>query len=223
MKQSNYNWVVECNGDTVIYNGYSGAISRIEKIYTEYIEKIMAAENIDNALEDQYQTINKALIDNGYIIEDNFDEIYIMEQIYKVRKYSSEINHITVIPTYDCNFACEYCFERNREKTNSAELIQDEVVKQIVQIAEKSTNKSFKLTFFGGEPLLVYKKCLQISSEVKKVVEKREAKYSAFIVTNGYLLTENIAKQLSRVGITHAQVTIDGDKSTHNRQRKGCS
>jgi uncharacterized protein len=190
MKVSKYNWIVNDEDEIVVYNGYTGAISCVDKTHKDYICLLLNSRNVDDDMDGKFIQINNKLIANGYIIDDDFDELFILEQLFNARKYSNRIDHVTVIPTYDCNFCCDYCFERNRKKANCGELIRDDVIEKIKGIAQANRSPLFQITFFGGEPLLAMDKCLRISSEAKEAVEKNNAKYNAFMVSNGYLLTE---------------------------------
>lgn len=67
--------------------------------------------------------------------------------------------------------------------------------------------------------MLAIDHCVKISNNAKESSEKNKAYYHGFIVTNGYLLTPSNAERLRDSGITHAQVTIDGDREKHNQQR----
>ncbi|MCD4707260.1 MAG: SPASM domain-containing protein [Candidatus Sabulitectum sp.] len=220
MKTSRYNWIVKSKEDYIVYNGFTGAISRVDANNIGYITEIFNSDRASINTLNSDSAINQALIDNGYIIDDDIDELFILEQIFQARRYANLLDHITVIPTYDCNFCCDYCFESNRSKTNSGVRISNAVIDKIISIASSTRGSEFHITFFGGEPLLALDECLRISDNVKTRIEARNALYDAFIVTNGYLLTDNTARKLRNVGISHAQVTIDGDKNTHDMQRR---
>lgn len=90
-------------------------------------------------------------------------------------------NKILVVEVTDkCNYACNYCFEGENGQ-NSNVLNMDVVSKEIKAMPEGS-----QIRFFGGEPLLEF-------PLIEKVVDKfPNYKYS--LVTNGSLLTEEMAK-----------------------------
>jgi len=48
---------------------------------------------------------------------------------------------------------------------------------------------------------------------------ENHVKYSSNIVTNGYLLDGDVAEELKGYGVHHAQITLDGSKTTHNKRR----
>lgn len=157
MKRSKYNWIVEDNNIVVLFNGFTGAVSRIAPDYEKYIREVLFSGTTEVFLDPHCSDVNNSLISNGYLIEDEYDEIFTMHQLFLARKYSGRIDIITVIPTFDCNFACEYCFERTEEKTNSMVYIQEDVITKIKEIAEKTE------VHFSKYHSLAVNRCLQLT------------------------------------------------------------
>jgi Fe-S oxidoreductase len=52
------------------------------------------------------------------------------------------------------------------------------------------------------------------------LVEERGGEYHADIITNGYLLTQEVVDLLDRCKVTSAQITIDGMGATHDATRR---
>jgi uncharacterized protein len=76
------------------------------------------------------------------------------------------------------------------------------------------------VSWYGGEPTLCLDLIEALSAQLRDACGRHGARYlPANIVTNGYLLTEKVAQRLKAAGITQAQVTLDGDRDTHNRRR----
>ena len=125
---------------------------------------------------------------------------------------------LTICPTMGCNFDCPYCFEDHGRKKMSAE-IQDDVVALAERMLDSSGSKDMHVTWFGGEPLLAPDVIESLSVRLMELVEKRGGTYVARIVTNGYLLTQDIANMLERCNVVKAQVTIDGLGSKHDATR----
>jgi len=219
MKLSKYNWLVDMDDSLIIYNGFTGAMANIHHNNRIYVTKLLNTTEHELSLNSDYKELNQGLQNLGFILPDESDELYIMEQIFNARKYSLNINHITIVPTYDCNFACKYCFEADREDLHLSSVISDDVIDRIVDISAISRDNTFSITLFGGEPLLELDKCLQLSSKVREKVEDRGARYLCYLVTNGYYLTATNAKRLSASGVSAAQVTIDGNRDSHDKLR----
>jgi uncharacterized protein len=67
----------------------------------------------------------------------------------------------------------------------------------------------------GGEPLLNF----DIIEKISKKIKNNSFKINANLVTNGYLLNEEIVKKLKLNDINHIQITIDGLREEHNLTR----
>lgn len=119
--------------------------------------------------------------------------------------------------TLDCNMACPYCYEKKNNIYMSKEVsdkIIDHIDKQII-----SGIKNISITWYGGEPLLAIDLIKKMSKKIISMCNEKELNYTANIVTNGLLLTEEMAKTLLEYKVTFAQVTIDGLEKTHNNRR----
>jgi MoaA/NifB/PqqE/SkfB family radical SAM enzyme len=104
--------------------------------------------------------------------------------------------------TNRCNYKCLHCFNRSGENwLIKDELSNEEVEKFVKDIAEL---KPLNFCFCGGEPLLrkdvLYKSAVILSS--KGIIVS--------LVTNGSLVTKEIAKELKRNGVKRIQVSLDG-------------
>ena len=60
----------------------------------------------------------------------------------------------------------------------------------------KLFKKSFGIIWFGGEPLLAFQTMRDLNKDILGIVGKHGINYSSSIVTNGHLLTKDIAKTL---------------------------
>jgi len=125
---------------------------------------------------------------------------------------------LTICPTMGCNFDCPYCFETHFSGKISAE-VQDDVVALAERMLDASNAKSISVTWFGGEPLLAPDIIESLTERLRELTEKRGGSYSAGIITNGYLLTQDIVDMLERCNVNSGQVTIDGMGATHDATR----
>ena len=71
------------------------------------------------------------------------------------------------------------------------------------------------VTWFGGEPLLGFER---IKSLTGKFLDMGIG-YSAGMITNGYLITKEIAKSFEALRIYSVQITIDGMRERHDSRR----
>ena len=116
-----------------------------------------------------------------------------------------------------CNFACPYCFE----KKNDA-VMDNETMKSLVKFVEKRLcmkADKMNVVWFGGEPLLAKNVMWDLSEGFLKICNEKGIEYSSFMVSNAYLLNEDIVDKLIRYKINNVQVTIDGPREIHNQRR----
>ena len=127
--------------------------------------------------------------------------------------YSGESLSLTLAPTRGCNFACVYCYEKDRRPINMT----DETARQLVEFVRGYKSiRSLGITWFGGEPLLAVGRIEQLTKEFLSLPIPN---YYAEIITNGYLLTKEFAEKLGSLKIRRVQITVDGPKDIHDRRR----
>jgi len=110
--------------------------------------------------------------------------------------------HLRLAVTPDCNFKCIYCKPGGEGLCKNGELMTAE---EIVKIVDLSSQAGFKyVKFTGGEPLL-RGEIVDIVRETRKIRGIEEIG----LVTNGSLLTENLAVQLASAGLDRIAVSLD--------------
>ena len=119
--------------------------------------------------------------------------------------------------TNQCNFSCRYCFVEKKNKNLSIKNIKV-MVTNIMNSAKKNRLKSIDFVLAGGEPLLKLKEIKKMAAEIKKIGKKILIPYKIAIITNGSLLTENIAKYFKKNKI-RVSISLDGVANYHNNTR----
>ena len=147
-----------------------------------------------------------------------FDERAALEMLGRASCGAPTGVGLTICPTMGCNFDCPYCFE-NHGSGKMSEEVQDDVVALAERMLDVSGSNNLDVNWFGGEPLLAPDVIEALSERLMALVEKRGGTYDAGIITNGYLLTQEIVDMLDRCRVTSAQITIDGLGATHDATR----
>ena len=133
----------------------------------------------------------------------NFDERAAVEFLGRAACASPYAIGLTICPTMGCNFNCPYCFEDHFARKMSAS-VQDDVVALAGRMLDASRTKDVHVTWFGGEPLLAPDVIESLSGRLMALAEERGGRYEASIVTNGYLLTQDIADMLGRLKVNYS-------------------
>ena len=164
------------------------------------------------------------LLERGHLTELTPEkELDHMEDFCKrlYTQFSRTKTHV-IIPTYDCNLQCTYCWEKAlyskgkawREKSFSLEKV-DTLFEAIDSLDEGVLEKK-PLVYFGGEPLLPKNK--ELIQYIMKKGTKRG--YTHYFVTNGTAIQEYLPL-LKKYAIHGVQVTLDGIQHIHDSRRKG--
>ena len=133
----------------------------------------------------------------------NFDERAAVEFMGRAACASPYAIGLTICPTMGCNFNCPYCFEDHFARKMSAS-VQDDVVALAGRMLDALRTKDVHVTWFGGEPLLAPDVIESLSGRLMALAEERGGRYEASIVTNGYLLTQDIADMLGRLKVNYS-------------------
>lgn len=222
LRVSSYNIYVPLNNEDNEYIFIQGYLGSIDIVSRDIYELIESGINDSNKLKEISEENLSVLKERGYITDKSFDE---EKEIFKsiaeaVHKVCKNYVYITLMPTYNCNFRCSYCYERNLLKNGSEWLekaMDKDTVDRVFQWMDnlKADGKILKghITLYGGEPLL--KENYQI---VKYILEKNcEYGYKMKAISNGYDL--DIYKDELGVLIQSVQITLDGVEDYHNQKR----
>jgi len=216
MKQSKYNTSISIDAQKkMLFN----TLHRNFIVYDNSKEENLFAllENLDRKDFGEEETADlKKLIHKKMIIGDNVDEVELVKKHEKRVRENEDIFQLVILPTLDCNFRCPYCYEEHRKLK-----IDDETANRIIKLVENITPniKSLHITWFGGEPLLEADRVISLSKKIIEICEKNNCTYAAMIVSNGYLLNDELIDIIPEIGITRAQITVDGEPEFHNKKR----
>ncbi|WP_226002673.1 radical SAM/SPASM domain-containing protein [Paenibacillus sp. BJ-4] len=125
---------------------------------------------------------------------------------------NKEYSSIRLEITSRCNINCVYC--HNKDHLNRED---DMKTEKIISLIHELKGKFpiNKILITGGEPLLC--------KDIVKIVESiTRLDIKADMVTNGMLLTEDMADKLIRAGLKRIRLSIDGFEE-HTEYRKGSS
>ncbi len=127
--------------------------------------------------------------------------------------------HIIVVLNLDCNFACPYCFEEGVKGSLYMSAMTAARLFAFIKDQWRADKETLRVDFYGGEPLLSLELIESISQPVKSFIAGKGGKYFSTLVTNGSLLTRQVAEKLVPLGLTNVKVTLDGPAEVHNRSR----
>ena len=92
---------------------------------------------------------------------------------------------------------------------------------KIIKFLEKRIPKckEFRMSWFGGEPLLCKDRVLRITKKIHEICKKNKIPMYGEMSTNGYLLDVDTFLELIKHRILEFQICLDGTREIHNNSR----
>ncbi|NIM48271.1 MAG: radical SAM protein [Gemmatimonadales bacterium] len=115
--------------------------------------------------------------------------------------------------TRDCNLRCTYCYSGAKRK----ERMSLEVGKRIIDFFFTKADKVV-LQFIGGEPLLEYELLKAIVEYAEMNAATGDATVEFVLVTNGTLLSREVAEYCAQHGI-NCSLSLDGNRDSQDSGR----
>ena len=217
LKQSQYNRFFEYNGVKYAYNLLTTSLIQLDDSCDIALERHDIESLPDEAKE--------LLIEEGFLVDINCNEVEEFRYYYDHARFcsTSDVLAVTFIPTYNCNLRCPYCYEG---QSKSEKKIAMEEIDSVLLFIENRINECredipirvLDIQLYGGEPLLCKKELVYFCDRVSHIAEKEGIKTQFSMVSNLTLLDDDIIN-LIRQNDIYVQVSIDGNKTEHDKRR----
>lgn len=214
MKESRYNYYLKDSDNVICLNGVTGKVFSISYSEYELLNKVLTNQQ----MREEFPEVTQRLIKSRFLVESDEAEIEHLRSMNR-KQMKNSTYQLTLNPTQDCNFKCWYCYEDHPQGKMSSETI-DCIKKFICLRLEKGDLKHFTLNWFGGEPLMYFNEIVYpLSLYVKQQLDAVNVSFCNSITTNGYLINDVMIERFSEIGLNFFQITIDGDRNTHDKIR----
>jgi uncharacterized protein len=219
MKPSRYNKIFQSHDGTwLAFNAFSTALASIEQEDLPFIQSLLAQPGSIPCDTPHKREIRELLVKGGFLIPDDVDELAAQKVEILQDRFRTDMLALTIAPTLDCNFRCDYCYEDHLRVTMSSA-----VQKALLQwtASRAATIDSLQVAWFGGEPMLptAFPVVESLSRGFMDLARRQGIRYQAQIITNGYFLDPAKVELLKSLGVEQIQVTLDGPPVIHDRRR----
>ena len=212
MKPSKYNICLPYDDRFVIFNGVT---KRFFLVSSQNKKAFLQILSTPDEYKEQYAPFLQRMAKEGFIIEDDVDELEVVKQQYHDLTHDNSYK-LMILPTYACNVSCWYCTQNHRNMQLSDDDV-ERVKKHIAYYLPYNGIKRLQLAWFGGEPLLSFHRIEEIASFAKAFCQKHSISYHNTITTNGTLLSRRILEKMKDLDFTFFQITVDGTKNEHDK------
>ena len=210
MKVSKYTFLYDIeNKEFYVYNTLSNALIEIDEESYSLLNKYKQSEIVP---EQEFDKELYTILCVRNILTENDDDDYLKYKAFIMQMRCQQTNmHLTIAPTMDCCFRCHYCFEKYKEPKYMTPEVMNRIIKYVTSCRDL---KNIKITWFGGEPLMAVPQIEEFYDRFNAVWKEP---FNSNIITTGYHIDEESIRVMKKVGITSAQITLDGMKETHNK------
>ena len=195
LKWSRFNFLVETSKhQKYLYNSYSNSLIRLEDTLYKNLQSLSRNDGMSNITafsKEEIEYLKKiyALVEDDDILVD------ILHHQSMSRIYSKKTLVLTIAPTQSCNFACTYCFEKWRQSGTLSDQTENAIINYIKHLKQTEGLENINLTWYGGEPLLQYKRVISLAKRIEQLGLNINEN---LLITNGYFFTPEVIKELVR-------------------------
>ncbi len=210
--------LVLINDKTILFiNLVSYRRKKVQYKHKDMVLSIIDKEKGNNNFNDEELSFIKELEEEKQILNKDLDSL-VKKELLSYYGDSMNDNRIrpSIVLSYECNSNCIYCYQKGKKLPNGK--INVDYIDKIDEFYNKYSenfplkNKNFVIYLTGGEPLLDSN-----ITTLKYIFEKWDnAKFE--IATNGINITKFI-DYLPIDKIKEFDISLDGDRDTHNKRR----
>lgn len=213
IKASRYNHFVPLeNGNRLAFNALTCGLAEMDpNSYQRYCDLIARGEINGDTADDLQVNLRKG----GFITPSDIDELDAIRAAHYQARFGNRGLGLTIIPTYACNFACDYCYQNrniHQQSQVAGAIMTSEIADNIVKYVSRQVTDfpGLSVTWYGGEPLMAFERIESLTNRLIQLCESKSTEYRAGLITNGYLLTPDKVHRLSDLQIQFVQITLDG-------------
>lgn len=223
MRLSRFNLYVEGYpefGSTLVHNTLSGAYAVLDDETIAALRKLDAGEELDERERGLARDPDLLDPDVAVVVESiEAEEAEFLEWFERKRRKTSKLD-VLVSVNLACNFDCPYCCQAGiLDGTTMTPEMADHTADWIAARAIAVGVEGVHIAFCGGEPLLHPERIKRVARRVREQIAPHGLELSFGLITNAYFLTDQMVSDLQPFGLSWAQITLDGDESTHKLTR----
>ncbi|QES91064.1 radical SAM/SPASM domain-containing protein [Rhizosphaericola mali] len=220
MKASKFNIFFPYEDNIIAFNSFSSEFIILDPLLYDMYEACFKLQKFDD-LKELHNDFFNFLVSKEFLVNQDLDEVG------RVKEYSYNIDNdestyeLHINPTMNCNFKCWYCYETHIKDSKMSSDTISHVINHVQNIyRERKKLKHLNIGWFGGEPLLYYKKVvLPILETIHSLSLEKEIIFTSSITTNGLLIDEDVISTSLKYGLQFYQITLDGDRQRHDKVR----
>lgn len=210
----------------LLYNTLTGGIEILSMEEGIVLSELSSLKSFDPLNYPQNKSLIKRLLSKDYInVQSARSDVQHAEEIYTkhITQKKKENIYLTIGSTIVCNMSCPYCFEfvKPNLTLKDREII-EKIKSYLLDLFKKNKEiewNTFMVTWYGGEPLINASIIEKLSPFLYDLARQHGMRYQGEIITNGIYLDNKNCELLEKSKVNIIQVTLDGAREVHDRNR----
>jgi uncharacterized protein len=225
--------VVRVPGAALAYDVENSNVIEINEVELQVLESVKSkaasksdilarfpvrlASSINSAIDELFQ-VNLLTNDSTESLKMKFAEEFNRENLKTLQQ--KKLMQISLNMTHSCNLNCDYCYGDDGTYGGPPIKMSEVTAFRAIDflIKENGDAEDFRITLFGGEPLLNFDLVKKVISYVKKEAVKIGKNIHIGLTTNGILLDEEKSNYLLDEGV-EVTISLDGPKDVQDVNR----
>ena len=205
-------------GEHVLYSVIEDRYAGIDEATLRAIARWSAGNQPATADE---REARDALVEDGFLVSNRLeDDVRVRAYLDKASEGVPGTMYVTLMPTLQCNLACNYCFQKEHPSfTKMSAPTEDATLEWLLRQVDERGLRTLQVHYFGGEPTTRKDYCLRTAQVLSASMKARGGTFRWDMTTNGIQLDVEFARKMHSFGPGAFKVTLDGDKETHDRMR----
>jgi uncharacterized protein len=200
----------------LLYNTQTQSLVSVDDEALELLSNPVMATDAES------QGFVEALSSHGFLVpkEWNEGERYLKSLSATTQSKGGELSVTLLTNLQRCPLACVYCFQKGAHV--GGKLDADNLDQALAFIKKQSLKLGVErlwISYYGSEPLSNPKAIFESATELQQFCKTHNIAFRFGMVTSGVLLTKERVEAFVPLGFIHAQITIDGNKETHDATR----
>jgi uncharacterized protein len=233
-RASYYNLRVRYDTKTLLFNGVTGALLRLDARLNRAIEPWLGPERPRSAglgyaawtppvfsIRDLPKSVAGKFddfLEAGVFVPEARDERAMLRDAY-VKDRAGAPFFVTITTTLDCNMRCYYCYQKEGELQSMSPDMCDAIAAWTkAQVVERG-HRHVYVDWYGGEPMLNQDVIERYTANMIEYCDTNGVGYSAAMVCNGTAWPDDKPAFVARNRIKNIQFSIDGPERHHNKRR----
>ena len=219
MKPSKYNITIDNEDGYVVYNTLNDSLMLCTP---EHIALLEGYRDRMDDCERVHPSLYRYLKEKSFIVPDDLDETKKLLERFLQEDEDETYYSLTVNPTLNCNLACWYCYEEHLAGSDMTSETRRAVERLIERVISNGKTREFNLGFFGGEPLLGFRRCVKpLIEHADSLCKAHDVRLTLGFTSNAVLLSREIVDFLASTGLSaHMQIPFDGGRAVHDTIKK---